>query len=257
MVDTQSRAVVATKPAGTSPESVVISPDGKNVYITAAGCAVQPCASFVEVIDTTTNAITATIPLGNSTSVQLSGIAIRPDGSRVYVACGSSNQVWAIDSSTNSIVATIHTTNSDSADLSISPDGSHIYTVGWTLGPFVASILADVIDTRTNAQTATVLLGNQDEPVRMAITPDGGRAYVTGDAGHVWVVDTTLNARMSTITVSSGNALNGVAFTPGGTRAYVTSGKINTIFVMDTAAGDVIGSVASNDPAGLAISDAN
>lgn len=139
----------------------------------------------------------------------------------------------------------------------LAPDGSHIYTVGWTLGPFVASLLADVIDTRTNAQTATVLLGNQDEPVRMAVTPDGGRAHVTGDAGHVGVVDTTLNARMSTITVSSGNALNGVAITPGGTRAYVTSGKINTIFVMDTAAGDVIGSVASNDPAGLAISGAN
>jgi DNA-binding beta-propeller fold protein YncE len=89
------------------------------------------------------------------------------------------------------------------------------------------------------------------------MTPDGGRAYVTGDAGPVWVVDTTLNALLSTIKVSSGKAPNGVAFTPDPTRAYVTSGKINSIFVMDTATGDAIGSVASNDPAGLATRSEN
>jgi YVTN family beta-propeller protein len=35
VVDTQSRAVVATIPARSAPEDVVISPDGKNVYVTA------------------------------------------------------------------------------------------------------------------------------------------------------------------------------------------------------------------------------
>jgi YVTN family beta-propeller protein len=257
VVDTQSRAVVATIPAGTSPEGIVISPSGKNVYVTAVTCGAPPCVASVEVIDTATIAVTATIPIGNTTSVQLSGVAISPDGTRVYVASGSSNQVWAIDTSTNSVAAVIHTANSGSADLSISPDGTRVYTAGWTLGPFVNSYFVDVIDTQTNAVSATILLGNQEPPVRMAITPDGGHAYVTGDAGHVWVVDTTLNALMSTIKVSSGNPLDGVAITPDGTRAYVTCANINTTFVLDTGAGDVTGALPSNHPGGVTISSAN
>jgi len=257
VVDTQSRAVVATIPAGTGPEAIVISPNGKNVYVTAVTCGASPCAASVEGIDTATIAVTATIPIGTTTSVQLAGIAISPDGTRVYVASGSGNQVWAIDTSTNSIAATIHTTNSGSADLSISPDGSRVYTAGWTLGPFVDSYFVDVIDTQTNAVTATILLGNHETPVRMAMTPDGGHAYVTGDEGQLWVVDTTLNALMSTINVSSGNPLNGVAITPDGTRAYVTCSNINTIFVLDTGAGDVTGALPSNHPGGVTISSAN
>jgi YVTN family beta-propeller protein len=257
VVDTQSRAVVATIPTGTSPDGVVISPNGKNVYVTTVTCSTPPCASSVEVIDTATNAVTSTIPIGITTSVLLQGIAISSDGTRVYVASGIGNGVWAIDTSTNTVVATIHTTNVASADLSVSPDGSHVYTVGWTLPPFVDSYFVDVIDTKTNAQTATILLGNQDEPVRMAISPDGGHAYVSAEGGHVWVVDTTQNALMSTITVSPGNGLHGLAVTPDGSRVYVTCGNTNTVYVLSTATNEVLAAIPSNYPIGVAISGAN
>jgi YVTN family beta-propeller protein len=257
VVDTQSRAVVATIPAGTNPAGVVISPNGKNVYVTTVTCGTPPCASSVDVIDTATNAVTSTIPIGNITSVFLLGIAISPDGTRVYVASGNGNGVWAIDTSTNSIVAMIHTTNSNSADLSISPDGSHVYTVGPIIGPFVDTYYVDVINTQTNAQTGSILLGNQDVAVRMAISPDGGHAYVTTELGHVWIVDTTQNALMSTITVAAGNWLNALAFTPDGTRLYMTCGNNNTVYVMRTSTNDVLAAIPSNDPGGLAISGAN
>jgi YVTN family beta-propeller protein len=257
VVDTQSRAVVATIPAGSGPVGVVISPDGKNVYVTAATCAVQPCTSSVVVIDTATNAVTATIPIGNIPSVQLLGIAISSDGTRIYVAENGGNRVWAIDTSTKSIVATIHTTNAGSADLSISPDGSRVYAIGWTLGAFLDTYFVDVIDTKTNAQTATILLGNQDEPVRIAISPDGGHAYVSAEEGHVWVVDTMQNALMSTITVSPGNGLHGLAVTPDGSRVYVTCGNTNTVYVLGTATNEVLAAIPSNYPIGVAISGAN
>jgi YVTN family beta-propeller protein len=257
VVATQSRAVVATIPARSALEDVVISPDGKNVYVTAASCAVQPCASSVVVIDTATNAVTAMIAIGNTLTVALSGIAISSDGARVYVAESTGNHIWAIDTSTKSIVATIPTTNAGSADLSISPDGSHVYTIGWTPGPFVDTYYDDVIDTQTNAQTATILLGNQDVPVRMAISPDGGHGYVSAEEGHVWVVDTTQHALLSTVTVSARNGLRGLAFTPDGTRVYVTCGNTNTVYVLSTATNQVLAAIPSNYPIAVAISAAN
>ena len=256
VVDTQSRAVVATIPAGSGPEGVVISPDGKNVYVTTVTCGTPPCASSVEVIDTATNAVTSTIPIGVTTSVLLSGIAISSDGTRVYVAENTGNHVWAIDTSTKSIAATILTSNTGSADLSISPDGGHVYTIGWTLGPYVDTYFVDVIDTQTNAQTATVSLGYQDVPVRIAISPDGGHAYVSAEEGHVWVVDTTQNALMSTITVSPGNGLHGLAVTPDGSRVYVTCGNTNTVYVLSTTTNEVLAAIPSNYPIGVAISGA-
>jgi len=257
VVDTQTRAVVATIPAGTDPAGVVISPDGKNVYLTTLSCDTPPCISAVAVIDTATNAVTSTIPIGSITNALLLGIAISSDGTRVYVASGNGNGVWAIDTSTNSIVATIHVTNAGSADLSISPDGSRVYTVGWTVGPFLDTYFVDVIDTKTNAQTATILLGNQDAAVRMAISADGADAYVTSGLGHVWIVDTTQNALMGTVTVAAGNMLNALALTPDGTRVYVTSGNSNTVYVLDTTTNKVLAAIPSNDPGGLAISSAN
>jgi YVTN family beta-propeller protein len=257
VVDTQSRAVVATIPAGTSPQGVVISPDAKNVYVTTITCGTPPCVASVEVIDTATNAVTTTIPIGNAPIVSLLGIAISRDGTRVYVASGNDNDVWAIDTSTKSIMATIHTTNSNSADLAISPDGSRVYTIGPIIGPFVDTYFVDVINTQTNAQTGSILLGNQDVAVRMAISPDGGNAYVTTELGRVWVVDTTRNALMSTITVAAGNLLYDVAFTPDGTRVYMTSENNNIVYVMSTSTGDVLAAIPSNHPGGLAISGAN
>lgn len=257
VVDTQSRAVVATIPAGTSPVGVVISPNGKNLYVTTNSCVVTTCTSSVAVIDTATSTVTSTIPIGLTTKVPLSGIAISPDSTRVYVSSSIGNSVWAIDTSGNSIVATIPTTNAGNVDLAISPDGTRVYAAGAISGPFVVTNYVDVIDTRTNAQTSTILLGNQDVPFRMAITPDGGLAYVTGEAGHVWVVDITQNVLMSMFAVSPGNPLNAVAFTPDSTRAYITCGNLNSIYVLDTGAVNVIATIPSNYPFGLTISAAN
>jgi YVTN family beta-propeller protein len=78
VIDTGNNAVVATillKGA----QLVAIAPDGKHAYVTTLinGLVVS---GGISVIDTTANDVVATIPLGEL----VSGIAITPDGSRVY-----------------------------------------------------------------------------------------------------------------------------------------------------------------------------
>jgi YVTN family beta-propeller protein len=57
----------------------------------------------VSVIDTATNTVIATIPVGKSPI----GVGVTPDGSKVYVANFQSNTVSVIDTVTNTVIATI------------------------------------------------------------------------------------------------------------------------------------------------------
>src|SRR5205814_8582260 len=60
-------------------------------------------SNTVSVIDTATNTVVATIPVG----FRPFGVAITPDGTRAYVTNENSNTVSVIDSATNTVVATI------------------------------------------------------------------------------------------------------------------------------------------------------
>ncbi|MEU6216730.1 YncE family protein [Streptomyces sp. NPDC047022] len=57
----------------------------------------------VSVVDTATNTVTATIPVGGGPT----GVAITPQGTRAYVTKAFSNDVSVIDTTTNTVTATI------------------------------------------------------------------------------------------------------------------------------------------------------
>src|SRR5438045_8576841 len=61
------------------------------------------CANTVSVIDTDTNAVIATIPVGPAPFL----MAATPDGTRVYVTNRGGNTVSVIDTATNTVVSTI------------------------------------------------------------------------------------------------------------------------------------------------------
>jgi YVTN family beta-propeller protein len=75
----------------------------------------------VSVIDTMTNTIVATIPVGLGGSE----LAITPDGTRVYVPNQQDFIVSVIDTTTNTVVATIPLgANQNPFGVAITPDGT-------------------------------------------------------------------------------------------------------------------------------------
>ena len=60
-------------------------------------------SSTVSVIDTTTNTVVATVPVGTNPF----GVAVTPNGAFVYVANFLSQNVSVIDAATNTVVATV------------------------------------------------------------------------------------------------------------------------------------------------------
>ncbi|MDQ6701885.1 MAG: hypothetical protein M3Z96_01655 [Pseudomonadota bacterium] len=106
----------------------------------------------VSVIDTATNTVVATVPVG----IGPQEVVVTPDGKHAYVAntnAGSpSGTVSVIDTATNTVVATVPVGN-DSSGVAITPDGKHAYVTN------AASGNVSVIDTASNTVVATVAVG--------------------------------------------------------------------------------------------------
>jgi YVTN family beta-propeller protein len=76
---------------------VVVHPDGKRVYVSAGG------DGTVQVIDTATNTISATVAVGKRPW----NMALTPDGNKLYVACGRSDAVAVVDTRSNTKIADV------------------------------------------------------------------------------------------------------------------------------------------------------
>lgn len=196
----------------------------------------------VSVIDTATDAVLATIPVGNSPA----RVAVTRDGARAYVTNTGSDTVSVIDTLTNTVVATVAVAEAPSA-LAVTPDGAEVYVLA------SAGVL-QVID--------TALIGTASEPViamisfgppdafemSIAILPDGTRAYAVV-SGSLQVIDTATLTVQSSLYV--GSSPSQLALSPDGTRAYVTNafgytefGLDGQIVVVDTETDSVVDTIS-------------
>jgi YVTN family beta-propeller protein len=204
-------------------------------YVTNQG------ADSVSVIDTATNTVIATIPVGSGPRA----VAVSPDGTRAYVTNLASATVSVIDTATNTVIATIPVGSGPRA-VAVSPDGARAYVANQ--GPYTVS----VIDTATNTVIETIPVGNQ--PSSVAVSPDGTRAYVANPgSATVSVIDTATNTVIATIAV--GSSPQWVAVSPDGTRAYVASPGAGTVSVIDTATSTVTATIpVGSSPRVVAVS---
>jgi YVTN family beta-propeller protein len=195
----------------------------QNAYITNDG-------GPVSVIDTASNTVIATIPVGAW------GVAVTPDGSTVYVGNRFFNTVSVIDTASNTVTATIPVGLTPEG-MAVTPDGSEVYVA---ITAFLSDGYVAVIDTATNTVIATI--GPGDFFGGVAVSPDGSTVYVSNffPSATVSVIDTASNTVTATIGVGAGP--EGVAVTPDGSKVYVAN-RSNTVSVIDTATNTVISTI--------------
>ena len=239
---------VVTAPGGFLVRLLAANP---RVYAYAVGRRLSPSQGgtngiqTLDVIDTTTNAIVAAIPAGQGCScVGPDGVAVHPDGTRVYVTNELENTVTVVDALSNTVVTTVPVGAGPSA-VAVHPDGHRIYVVNGT-NPTSVSVL----DANTNTVVATVPFGGGQvvQARGITISPDGSRVYVTTyGSGLVKVISTATNTVVATIT--TGNIGLGLDVAPNGTRLYVAtfpsagSGSTAYVSLIDTATNAVIGNI--------------
>jgi YVTN family beta-propeller protein len=216
VIDTSTRAVVASIAVGNMPTHVAIAPDGARVYVTNTG------SSSISVLDAATDSVSATIVL----AAKPFKAAVTPGGQWVYVTAAD-GAVHVIDTALNAEITSIPIGGLEGGDLAISPDGSRAY---------VAAGLVSVIDTSSHTLLESFAAEKTPTPflatfaVAVAFAPDGARAYigtVTFDStnwdfsagGGIAVVDTASRSVTSEINLYS--QPGSIALTPDGGRLYV------------------------------------
>ncbi|MBI3799016.1 MAG: YncE family protein [Deltaproteobacteria bacterium] len=163
----------------------------------------------VSVVDTATNTVVATVPVGGGPK----GVAVTPDGKRVYVANQGSGTVSVIDTTTNSKIATVFVGGAPNG-IAVHPSGKRVYVTNNAL---------TVIETITNTVVTAIYVGST--PRGVAVHPDGTKVYVTASCctDGIFVVDTTTNQLVDVVSFPVQSFLNGIVLTPDGRQIYVAA----------------------------------
>lgn len=199
-----------------SPLSVIASNDGKTLYVA------QVTAWAIAYVDIESGKVTRTVPIG----ADLNGLAISPDGKKLYVAAGAFNgRICIVDIEKGKIESTIDTGHSPTAPV-VSNDGKTLYVCK----RFHDNVIAIDLATKKIIAEMPVIR----EPVAAAISPDGKKLFVAnflpagrvdGDfaAAAVTIIDTSENKTIATVTLPNGSIdLRGITVSPDGKYAYVT-----------------------------------
>jgi YVTN family beta-propeller protein len=199
-----------------SPLDIVADESGKTLYIA------QYTANQIAVLDVDSLAVTRTIAVGGRPS----GLALAPDGSKLYVTGGEpSGRVFVVNTETGKVTKRLRVGHTPNAPV-ISPDGKTLYVCN----RFNDNV--SVLDLSSGRELAKIPV--RREPVAAAITADGKTLIVAnhlpagatdGDyaAAEVSIIDTAAKNVVNSIKLPNGSAsLHGVAISLDGKYAYVT-----------------------------------
>ena len=190
-----------------------VSAIGPFAYV---GNAIFPSCCTLTVLDTSTNLVLTTIPIGGISYP----FGITPDQTRLYVAIG--NAVDVIDIATNSLIATVSGVTPIANAVAIAPNGKFGYTANGSFDGSGSNSVS-VFSTTSNSVVATVPLTFGAGGVN--VTPDGSLLYASGVGSTIAVINTSTNTVESTfsIPVPAGglNGNDGPVFNSTGSLGYV------------------------------------
>jgi YVTN family beta-propeller protein len=245
VVDTSTFSVITTtNPLGLGfPFEMGISPSSARGYLAVSkfSGATTTGADRVLIFDTVTDTIVGSIPITGSPSLPNGtgpiGVALTPDGSRAYVTARLEDRVYVINTITSSVMGGI-AVGDRPVGITVSPNGTRVYVANGL------NATVSVINTSTNTVINTIAFGSGTSAsrTRIALTPDGKRAYITADntVGNIAIIDTdptSANFELQiALLITSGSGLRGAAVSPDGKFLYVASAGTNQLLVFDADA---------------------
>jgi PQQ-dependent catabolism-associated beta-propeller protein len=228
-LDARTLAPIRDYTAGTDPECVAVSPDGKRLFLS------NEDAGTASIVDVASGKHTATVIVGTEPE----GVTASPDGRRVYVTAETSNVISVIDVKSQRTAANILVDARPRAVI-FTRDGRR----AWATAELGGTVM--LIDVDRNVVLKRIRLGRADKPVGLVLSPDEKRLYVaTGRGNGVAVIDTV--AQKVVKNVPAGERVWGIAMTDDGRKVYAANSLGNTISVIDTASLKVVKTIRTDD----------
>ncbi|HEV8484887.1 MAG TPA: beta-propeller fold lactonase family protein [Blastocatellia bacterium] len=162
------------------------------------------------------------------------GLAVTPDGRRLYAAENLTHKVAVVDLTAQRVISKIPVGNYP-YDCAISTDGRRVYVSNW------GSRSLSVIDTSSNQVIGEVRTG--DHPNDLELTRDGRTLYVANaNSNSVSVVDTGQGKEIEAISTvlhpksPIGSTPNAVALSRDEKTLYIANADNNDVAVVDVSA---------------------
>jgi len=216
--------VLETRCRSHIPRGVAMDPKAPRAYVTN-----KNGGGTVAVVDTMSLSVTQRVSIGGEPL----GIAVAPDGSRLYVALNAAGQVAVLDGQGYGLIGMV-TVGAAPFGLAFSPKDGRLYVANEVDGT------VSVIDTST-LQIVGHPIQVGANPRGLSVTEDGKHVYVANWGSHsVSVIDTVRLVRVGDIDLTAGSnpIYNPIAFgnsvTPGAATITVAidikpGGTPNTI----------------------------
>lgn len=276
VIDTTTRAVLATVPVAAGPDGIVITPDGATVFVAGSS------ASSVSVIDAATDAPAPPIEVGKGPQ----GLAVTADGRWLLVAVNGEDKVAIVDIARRSVVGSIAVAKPHT--IAVRADGRQAYVSSQEPGHFalaqvdlaarkaIASVPLDkpprdmefgrddralyytlagvaavqVLDPATNRLAAQIPTGVSPHLAHHFAGMKEGVVVVQGP-GEVMTFDPATNAPLRHLAV--GKQPHWIDATAGAARLYVTNEGSDSVSVIDPASGESSTIAVGHAPRKIAI----
>ena len=178
LFDVAGGKVTRTVVLPAEPTALVVSRDGTRLYVTCGAV-----KSTVVVLDTAAGKIVDAIPAGHTAH----GVAVTPDGKRLYVCNRFNNDVSVIETASHKQVARVAVTREPYSAVA-TPDGKSVFVANHLpldrADSDEVAANVSVIDTASNRVTA-IRLPNGSSSVRgMTVSPDGRYVFVVHVLSH-------------------------------------------------------------------------
>ncbi len=173
-------------------------------------------------------------PIDPKKQVFVGGIAVTPDGSRLFAVQVLGMALSVVDLQTRAVTRTI-SLPAEGYTAAVSPDGALVYVSVWG----GAKVL--VFDAKTLDRRREIAVG--EHPNALAFSRDGSRLFVAcANTNAVWSIDTARGEAVEQISIAlypqapPGSTPNALALSRDGRTLLVANADNNTVAVVDVSA---------------------
>jgi YVTN family beta-propeller protein len=273
IIDGESLKVVGSVAAGKRPRGIVVSPDGKTLFVAVSGTPISAppkldakgnpifdkkkgkdddddddknadkSADGIAVIDLIKNKLVKKIKVGSDPEQ----LALSKDGRQLYVSNEDVATASILDIETGKVLHIIPVSR-EPEGVATAPSGGFFYVTCEADGEIYA------IDSNAGKTIAHFNVGGR--PRSAAFLPDGSRAYIPSEsAGQLHMIDTTYHKLLKTAQLPTGCRPMGLCVGADGKKVYASTGRAGTVCVCDASSLEVVSNIKVGvRPWGIALS---